>query len=213
MQQAGIITATVTNSGFLTALYVVLTPVLALIFFRTPVKTLVWVAVALAFIGTWLLSGGTIGGFTFGDGLVAMSAVFWAAHLLAVERSSPFERPLLFTAGHFVVVFIIAGVGAVLFEPISWAKIWAAMPAILFVGVLSTAATFTLMAIAMKHTPASEAAILVSMETVFAAIAAFFIRDERLAPIGWLGAALMMAATFTVHAMPYLKPKNRGESG
>jgi drug/metabolite transporter (DMT)-like permease len=71
--------------------------------------------------------------------------------------------------------------------------------------VLSSALTFTLLAVAMKHTPASEAAVLVSMETVFAAIAGALLLGERLSPIGWLGAGLLFAASLLVQLAPRAK--------
>src|SRR5262249_54427115 len=77
LQQAGLQTATVTNTGFLTALYVVLTPVIALAWERKVPTALVWPAVALSALGTWLLGGGTLEAFSFGDRLVALSALFW----------------------------------------------------------------------------------------------------------------------------------------
>src|SRR5919109_4592076 len=82
LQQIGLVTATVTNSGFLTALYVVITPLLAWGMLRRTPTPYVWPAAALAFVGTWLLGGGTLGGLSFGEWLVALSAVFWAAHIL-----------------------------------------------------------------------------------------------------------------------------------
>ena len=201
-QQIGLVTATVTNTGFLTGLYVVITPLLAWLVLHQAPRFYVWPAVALAFVGTWLLGGGTIGGFSYGDWLVAISAIFWSAHILIIAQSARHARPIGFTAVQFSVVAIFSLVGAVLFETISLDGLAAAAGEIAFVGILSSALTFTLLAVALKYAPASEAMILVSTETVFAALAAVILLGEWLAPIGWLGAALMFTASLIVQAAP-----------
>jgi len=205
LQQVGLVTATVTNTGFLTGLYVVITPFLVWVVFKRRPATIVWLAALLAFVGTWFLGGGTIGGFSHGDMLVAISAFFWAGHMLVVEKVSRYSRAILFTALQFAVTGGLALAGALAFEPVSWPAILAVWPELAFVGVLSSAVTFTLLAVAMKSTPAPEAAILVSMETVFAAVCAVILLGEMLAMIGWFGAALMFAATLLVHSEPYLR--------
>jgi drug/metabolite transporter (DMT)-like permease len=88
---------------------------------------------------------------------------------------------------------------------VSVAAILAAGPDILFVGVLSSALTFTILAAALRHTPPSEAAIIVSTEVLFAAFAGMVFLGERLTAIGWVGAALMFAATLLVQVGPHLR--------
>ena len=209
VQQIGIVTATVTNAGFLTSLYVIATPLIAWIVLGRPPTNHVWIAVVLAFIGAWFLGGGTLAGFSTGDGLIAFSALIWATHMLLTGAASPYARPVAFTAMQFAVVAVCAGTAAIMLEPIKLESIIAAAPAILFVGVLSSALTFTLLAIAMKHTPPSEAAILVSMETLFAAAAGALLLGERLPLIGWMGAALMFGATLLVQIGPIIDRRRR----
>lgn len=198
LQQAGLVTATVTNTGFLTGLYVILVPILGWFLYRHQPPIAVWIAVALAFIGTWLLGGGTLSGFSRGDWLVAAGSIFWAAHLHAVKQSGNHARPVAFTLLQFIVVACLALAGAMAFEPIDAGALSAARFELLYVGLLSSALTFTLLAIAMRHTSAAEATIIVSLETLFAALAAALLLGERLPTIGWLGAALMFAATLVV---------------
>ena len=202
LQQFGLVTATVTNTGFLTGLYVIITPFLSWLFLKQSPAGFVWPAVALAFTGTWFLGGGTIGGFSFGDWLVAISAIFWSAHILVVGQSGRYARPIGFTAIQFLVVAIVSLAGAAAFESISWSDVRGAALEIAYVGFLSSALTFTLLAIAMRHTPAVEATILVSMETVFAALCALVLLGESLHPIGWLGAAMMFTASMIVQIAP-----------
>ncbi|MGI9479460.1 MAG: DMT family transporter [Hyphomicrobiaceae bacterium] len=202
LQQIGLVTATVTNTGFLTGLYVVITPLLMWLVLSRPPAFLVWVAVALAFVGTWFLGGGTVGGFSSGDWLVVASSFFWATHMLVIEHSGRHARPIGFTAIQFAVVALISGALAIALENTSLDLLIDAAPEIAYVGVLSSALTFTLLAIALRHTPAAEATIIVSTETVFAAIAGVILLGEQLLWIGWIGAALMFSATLIVQLAP-----------
>ncbi len=198
LQQTGLVTATVTNTGFLTGIYVVITPILMWLVLARPPGRIIWLAVALAFIGTWMLGGGTIGGFSWGDWLVVFSSLFWASHMLVIEHSGRHARPIAFTTVQFAVVAIISGIGALTFEAPSLEALIKAAPEIAYVGVLSSALTFTLLAVAMRYTTAAEATIIVSTETVFAAISGVLLLSERLEWIGWLGAALIFSATLIV---------------
>lgn len=198
LQQAGLVTATVTNTGFLTALYVVITPFIAWVAMRRRPNALVWPAVALSTLGTWLLGGGTLSAFSTGDGLVALSAGFWAMHVVIVGQAAVHARPIAFTCLQFLVVAVCAAVAATWLEPIALLGIAAAAPDILYVGVLSSALTFTLLTVALQYTPPSEAAVIVSLETVFAAIGAYWLLGERLSTIGWLGAGLILLATLVI---------------
>jgi drug/metabolite transporter (DMT)-like permease len=198
LQQAGIITATVTNTGFLTALYVVITPFIAWATTRLAPSSFVWPAVLLSAAGTWLLGGGTLAAFSAGDGLVALSAIFWAAHVVIVGQAARHARPIAFTTLQFAVVTALAAIGAAVFETPTARGLLAAAPSILYVGLLSSALTFTLLTIALQHTPPSEAAVIVSLETVFAALAAFLFLGERLPLLSWVGAAMIMAGTLVI---------------
>lgn len=210
IQQVGIITASVTNTGFLTALYVVITPFLVWLVMRRAPAWVVWPAVAMSFVGVWLLGGGTIGSFARGDLLVAISAFFWAAHVVIVAQAARHTRPVTFSAIQFAVVAALSAAGAILSEPISFSALAAAWREIAYVGLLSSALTFTLLAIALKHTPPTEAAIIVSSETLFAALAAYLVLGERLSFVGWCGAGLILAAVLVVQAGPMLVHKWRG---
>ncbi len=203
LQQAGIRTATVTNTSFLTALYVVLTPFVAWAWSSKSPSPMVWPAVALSTLGTWLLGGGgTLSALGAGDWLVALSALFWAIHVVITGRAAPFGRPIGFTALQFAAVAALAALGSALIETTTLAGLAGAAPDILYVGLLSSALTFTLLTVALQHTPPSEAAVIVSMETVFAALAAYLVLGERLSATGWLGAVLILGATILLQIGP-----------
>ena len=204
LQQVGMVTATATNAGFLTALYVVITPLIVWVVMRRVPAWIVWPAVALSFVGTWLLGGGTLAAFARGDLLIAISAIFWAGHVVIVAQATRHARPVTFSAIQFAVVAVLGLVSAVLLEPISLTALAAAWREIAFVGLLSSALTFTLLAVALKYTPPTEAAIIVSSETLFAGLAAYLILGERLSPIGWCGAGLILTAVLLVQVGPSL---------
>jgi drug/metabolite transporter (DMT)-like permease len=204
LQQAGIETASVTNTGFLTALYVVITPFAAWMLSGKVPGILVWPAVALSALGTLLLGGGSVGSLSVGDQLVAVSAVFWAGHVAITGQAATFGRPIGFTALQFVIVAVLAAIGAALIETPTAAGLAAASVDIAYVGLLSSALTFTLLTVALQHTPPSEAAVVVSTEVVFAALAAYLLLGERLDGLGWTGAALILLAILLVQVGPTL---------
>jgi drug/metabolite transporter (DMT)-like permease len=202
LQQHGLITATVTNSGFLTALYVVVTPFMAWLLLQQKPSPIVWPSAAFCFVGTWLLGGGTYGAFSFGDALVACSALFWALHVVVLAGAARFEAPITLNALQFALVGTVACVAAVLLEAPTIAGISAAWSSILFVGLLASAVTFTLFTWAVRYTPAPEAAIIVGSESLFAALAGALLLGERLSPISWSGAAIIVAATLLLQVRP-----------
>ncbi|MES2597834.1 MAG: DMT family transporter [Verrucomicrobiota bacterium] len=206
LQQTGLTTTTVTNSSFLTALYVVITPFLTWLIMRQKPGPVVWLAVVLSFIGTWLLGGGSLSAFSIGDVYMTIGAVLWALHVVLVALAAQHDRAATFTAIQFVTVATLTGIMAWCFEPLSWTALRAAAPAILYVGLLSSAITFTVLAIALRHTRPAEAAVILSTESIFAAVAAYFWLGERLPSIGWVGAGIIFMATLVVNLPSRRRP-------
>ncbi|MFT4730111.1 MAG: drug/metabolite transporter (DMT)-like permease [Granulosicoccus sp.] len=198
IQQYGLISATVTNTGFLTAIYVVLTPFFYWLIKRQRPTPITWVAVLLAFVGVWGLSGGTLTDFSKGDLLVALSSIFWALLLITTGESSKWARPLTYTCLQFAVVGLLGIFSAHVFETIEVQAIKQSAVSIIYVGLLSTAFTFALMALALKHIPAPRASVLLSTETLFAAAAGYILLGERLSLIAWAGAILILAAVLVL---------------
>ncbi len=194
IQQMGIVTATVTNTGFLTALYVVVTPFLYWAIKRQSPTLVVWLSAALALTGVWLLSGGQFASFSQGDILVAFSSLFWALLIIVSGEAARHEQPMSYTCVQFLVVGLLGLLAALLFEVIDKNAILQAMDSILYVGLLSTALTFGVMAVALQYVPAPRASILLSFETVFAAMAGYAWLGERLSVKGWAGAVLILSA-------------------
>jgi drug/metabolite transporter (DMT)-like permease len=198
LQQAGLETATVTNASFLTALYVVITPFIVWAWYGAAPARIVWPAAALSAAGTWLLGGGGLAAFSSGDGLVAASSFLWALHVVISARAAEHERPIAFSTIQFAIVGSLGTLGATFFETTALDGLAAAWVDIAFVGVLSSAVTFTVMTAALRYTPAAEAAVIVSTETLFATSAGYALLGERLTPIGWLGAASIIAGILLI---------------
>lgn len=202
VQQIGIVDATVTNAGFLTALYVVVTPFVVWVLKRKAPAWSVWFGAAMAFTGAWLMSGGSLHAMSRGDLLIMASSVLWSLFIFVTGESGGLGRPFAYTCLQFAVVAVLSLAGALAFETISAEAIAAAALPVLFVGLLSSAVTFALLSVAMRHVPAARASILVSTETLFAALAGTVMLNERLSPQGWIGAGLMIVAILVVQLAP-----------
>src|SRR5262245_5865666 len=213
LQQAGLETATVTNASFLTALYVVITPFIVWAWYGAAPPRIVWPAAALSAAGTWLLGGGTLAAFSHGDGLVALSSFLWALHVVISARAAMHDRPIAFSTIQFAIVGALGALGAAVFETPTLDGFAAAWVDIAFVGVLSSAVTFTAMTAALRHTPAAEAAVTVSTETLFAAAAGYALLGERLSAVGWLGAASIVAGTLLIQAGAAFARRRSGRDG
>jgi drug/metabolite transporter (DMT)-like permease len=215
-QQVGLLTTSVTNAGFLTALYVVMVPALTIAGmrlwprFQAPVDFhgLVWPAAALSLLGTFLLGGGRIDGLNGGDGLVILGAIFWAIQILALGALAiDLGRPVTIALMQYAVTAVL-GLGAgFAFESPSVEAAISIWPTLVYTGVISGGLAFTLQAVAQAHTPPADAAILVSMEGLFAALFGALLLGERLPPIGWMGAGLLIAAALLVQLGPSLRRK------
>lgn len=202
LQQHGVVTASVTNAGFLTALYVVVTPFISFALTGRAIAPSIWFATALSFAGTWLLGAGTLGGFGYGDYLIAASAVVWALHMVILALAAPRGYPVLFTALQFVIVGALAAAGAMVWEATTPEQLLAAAPEIVYVGALSTALCFTVLTAALRYAGPAEAAIIISSEVLFAGFLAWLFFGEQLTAIGMAGAASILAGMLIVQYAP-----------
>ncbi|PZU90290.1 MAG: EamA family transporter [Shinella sp.] len=204
-QQMGIQHTTVTNASFLTGLYVVLVPLIAVFVLSRRPHWIVWPAAGLTLFGILLLSGGSLSALNSGDTLIILCAVFIAIQItltpIAVGNS---DRPLALAVTQFAVCAAGAGMGAVAFEPIDIPSITSALPEILYGGLLSSGLAFSLQIIGQRYTTASQAAIFLSAEALFGALLGAIILSETLPTIGYLGCALIFAAILMVELVPEL---------
>ena len=196
LQTWGLDLTSATNAGFITGLYVVFTPVLAMVLFRDGAGPWVWVAVAVSVVGMALLSVPGLDDLTLatGDLLVLGSAVAWAAHIVAVGRFAPRypALPLSFAqmAAAAVLHVIVALFGPGL-RPDDAASIWHLL---IVTGVLGSGVAFTLQVVAQRDIDAARAVVILAGESISAAVFAAFWLDERLLAHQWVGAILVLAA-------------------
>lgn len=204
-QQMGIQNTTVTNASFLTGLYVILVPLIAVFVLSRRPHWIVWPAAALTLFGILLLSGGSLSALNSGDALIILCAVFIAIQItltpIAVGNS---DRPLALAVTQFAVCAAGAGMGAVAFEPIDVQSITSALPEILYGGLLSSGLAFSLQIIGQRYTTASQAAIFLSAEALFGALLGAIILSETLPTVGYLGCVLIFAAILMVELVPEL---------
>jgi len=207
LQQVALLGTTVTNSGMLTGLYVVLVPLIAFVFFRQKQPPVIWGAAAIAFIGIWLLGGGSLDNFTWGDGMTIVCAVFNALHVIIIGKAvMETNRPVTIAALQFIIsafiglgCFIVAKwVGWTLEPDFSLVPFFSALPEILYAAIIAGALAFTLQAIGQRYTKPADAAIMLSSEALFAALAAAIILTERLEVIGYIGCAFLLSAIVIV---------------
>ncbi|SEQ02550.1 EamA-like transporter family protein [Devosia sp. YR412] len=205
LQQVGLLTTTVTNGGFLTSLYVLLVPLIGLVVFRSWPHPVIWVGVPLALVGIYYLNGGGLDTLNFGDALVVGSAVFWAVQVMMlgyIARTT--GQPILISC----ISFLLAGGSALalafVFETPSIAGIMGGWEELAYAGLFSTAIAFTLQAVGQQHLPSANAAIILSSESLFAALGGAIFLGERLPAVGYAGATLIFIAILAVEALPPL---------
>ncbi len=214
LQQAGIETTTATNAGFLTACYVVLTPFVVWALSGARPRAIVVGAGLVSLIGAWLLATeGALGPPNVGDALVLLADFAWATGIaltpIFLVRSG---RPLLLAFVQYTVCAALAALCSALFESMAPGALVAAAPTILFSGVVSGAIAYTIQIFAQARTPPAEAALILALESVFAALAGALLLGERLTAIGALGCALILVGAASVEIGPLFGRKAASEA-
>lgn len=212
-QQVGLLTTTVTNSGFLTGLYVVFTPILTVLVLRRRPHWIIWPAALMASFGIFLLSGGTLSALTVGDMLTIVCAVLWSGQMICVGvfagRSG---RPIALSLVQFAVCGVLGCAAGILFEPVSLAAIKGALPEILYAGLFSSGIAFIFQNVAQRYTTAPQAAIFLSSEALFAALFGVMLLGETISPAGYVGCAIIFAAMLAVELVPeILRGRRQGK--
>jgi drug/metabolite transporter (DMT)-like permease len=191
LQTAGLDRTTVSAAGFVTGMYVILTPVFGFALFRIRVPRAVWLGVALAVLGLAMLSGVSAGS-TTGDLLVLAGAALYALQIALMERFAPRYDPLAFTTAEMAAAFVgfaIVAVAAGQVEVPHGATVWGAL---LVTGIFASAVAFLVQAWAQQRTSATQTALIFALEPVFAGIFGFALAGDRLGAIGWAGCAVIL---------------------
>ena len=192
------------NAGFITGLFVVITPLLAALVLRQRIGAIAWAAAAASAAGLYLLSGTE--GFNSGDGLALVCAVAFACHILATSRGARDHD-----AGALLVVQLglcgafclaVGGARGELDAPPD-ASVWWAL---VITAVFASALAYFVQTYAQRHAPPARTALILASEPAFAGLFGYLLAGDRLSAPAWVGAALIMAAIVTVELVPRFRP-------
>lgn len=193
-QQFGIVHTTVGKAGFITALYVVIVPILG-IFLKKRVSFTIWICVALSVVGLYLLcmteSSLTL---AYGDLLVLICAILFSVHIMVIDYFSPKGDGVVISCIQFFVCGIVSGIIMLFVEEPQMGNIMAAKMPILYAGVLSSGVAYTLQIVGQKGMNPTVASLILCLESVISALAGWMILDEALTPRELFGCLLMFAA-------------------
>lgn len=203
LQQVGIFYTTVANAGFLTALYVPLVPLISFFVLKKKIHWSIWPASIGCLMGTYIMSGAVQLTINKGDLWVIASAFFWATHVVLVGiMASRSRAPLVVAVVQFFTCATAGLIIGLIFEQPLWSDFMGAAFGILYAGILSVGIAFTLQVVAQRYTPAADTAIILSSETVFAALAGLIFLNERLSQLQITGAAMILFSVLAVELLP-----------
>jgi drug/metabolite transporter (DMT)-like permease len=201
LQQVGLQYTTAGKSGFITGLYVVFVPLMG-VFFRHKTSIFLWIAVLFAAVGMYLLSVTSLGTFSYGDMLTFFSALFWTVHVLLTGYLSPKMDSIKLAQTQFFVCALLCSIVAVCIEPIDLSQIFRAYIPILYGGLLSVGVAYTLQVVVQKTAHPTYSAVILSLESLFAAIGGWIILNETLSLRSLIGCGLMLAGMMIAQIRP-----------
>jgi drug/metabolite transporter (DMT)-like permease len=192
LQTAGLERTTVSSTGFITGMYVVLTPLIALVLVRSRIGLSVWGGVALSTIGLAMLSGIHAGSLT-GDLLVLAAAAVYSLQIVLMERYAPRYDAVAFTFVEMLAAGVALGVVAAALGDLHLPHGWTVWGALLVTGVFASALAFLVQTWAQRRTSATRTALAFTMEPVWTAFFGYTLAGDRLGLLGWGGCAVIMA--------------------
>ena len=187
------------TSGFISSFYIVFIPIVSALIFRQKVNIKSWVAVAIAFVGLFLISvplGTTVFNTKelLGEALLMLCAIFWTAHILSVDRFSKDSCPILFAFSQFTFCSILSFVFALFVDEISLSVISGSLAPILYGGFISVGIAYTFQVLGQRDASAVVTSIAMAGEAVFAAVGGFLFMGEEMSLQQVIGAAMMCLA-------------------
>lgn len=209
LQQLGLAYTTAGKAAFITGLYIVLVPLLG-IFLKQHVKLNTWIGVVLAVTGLYFLSVNEDLTIAKGDFLELIGAFFWAGHILVIDYLTKKVDALKLSFVQFAACSVLSMAVALISEDISIPGLGQAVIPILYGGLFSVGVAYTLQVVAQKHAKPSHAAIILSMEAVFAALGGALLLSENLGARGYLGCALMFAGMILTQVQGFGKGEDNG---
>ena len=206
LQQTSLLFTNVANAAFFTVFYVPLVPIILFIIYKTTVHWSIWPSILLCIIGVYFLSDFSNSKILLGDGLVILCSVFWALHIIfAGKFMEKFNIPIFFAALQAILVGIYSLFFAFLFEEINISNILLENYSIIYAGFFSGGIAFTLQMYAQKNIEEAPAAIIYSLEGVFASLAGWIILNQVLNLNNIIGCILILIAVILSQISPSLK--------
>ena len=209
LQQAALQYTNVANAAFFTVFYVPLVPILLFLIYSQKVHWSIWPSITLCIYGVYLLSNFSDSEIMKGDALVILCSIFWALHIIfAGKFMETFDIPIFYAALQGLLVATLSFISAYIFEDIIISNILLESYSIIYAGVLSGGIAFTLQMFAQKNIEEAPAAIIYSLEGVFAAIAAWIILGQILNINNIVGCFLILIAVIFSQLAPSIKKTN-----
>ncbi|NCC01456.1 MAG: DMT family transporter [Clostridia bacterium] len=193
LQQKGIALTTVGKAGFITAIYIIIVPVLS-IFLKKKPRFIIWISILLAMAGLYFLCMTDSLKFSRGDTLVLLCAFVFSIHILVIDYFSPKVDGVRMSCIQFLVAGIFCGVPALIFEHPTLSSLFAAWAPILYAGILSCGVAYTLQIVAQKNYDPTIASLILSLESVFSVLAGWIILGQALTPKEIFGCVLVFIA-------------------
>ena len=206
LQQTALQYTNIANAAFFTVFYVPIVPILLFFIYSKKVHWSIWPAIGLCVFGVYLLSDFSNSEIMLGDGLVILCSVFWALHIIfAGKFMEEFDIPMFYAALQALFVALLSIIFSYIFEEINISKILMESSSILYAGALSGGIAFTLQMFAQKNIEEAPAAIIYSLEGVFAAIAGWVILNQFLSINNMIGCLLILIAVISSQISPSTK--------
>mgnify|MGYP000026190257 FL=1 len=209
LQQAALQYTNIANAAFFTVFYVPFVPIILFIIYKEKVHWSIWPSIALCIVGVYLLTDFSDAEIMLGDTLVIFCSIFWALHIIfAGKFMQNFNIPMFYATLQAAFVFLLSIFFALIFEEVILSNILLELSSILYAGVLSGGVAFTLQMYAQKNIEEAPAAIIYSLEGVFAAIAGWIILDQFLKFNNIIGCILILFAVILSQILPTSKINN-----
>ena len=209
LQQAALQYTNIANAAFFTVFYVPFVPIILFIIYKEKVHWSIWPSIALCIVGVYLLTDFSDSKIMLGDALVIFCSIFWALHIIfAGKFMQKFDIPVFYAALQAAFVFSLSIFFAFIFEEVILSNILLELSSILYAGALSGGIAFTLQMYAQKNIEEAPAAIIYSLEGVFAAIAGWIILDQFLKFNNIIGCFLILFAVILSQILPTSKINN-----
>ncbi len=206
LQQTSLLYTNIANAAFFTVFYVPLVPIILFIIYKIKVHWSIWPSILLCIIGVYFLSDFSNSEILIGDSLVILCSVFWALHIIfAGKFMEKFDIPIFFASLQAILVGMYSLLFALLFEEINLTNILLENYSIIYAGFLSGGIAFTLQMYAQKNIEEAPAAIIYSLEGVFAALAGWIILNQMLDFSNILGCFIILIAVILSQITPSFK--------